>query len=63
MKHQQINMKKQETRIKNFWAEIYTKPNQAKTVFFDTVEQGQEYLQKIGQPSTPIHDIKVELPF
>ncbi len=56
-------MKKQETRIKNFWAEIYTKPNQAKTVFFDTVEQGQEYLEKIGQPNTPIHDIKIELPF
>lgn len=51
------------TKIKNFWAEIYTAPNTAKTVFFDTEQQGKEYLEKIGKPNTPIHDIKKELPF
>ena len=51
------------TKIKNYWAEIYTAPNTSKTVFFDTEEQGKEYLKKIGRENTPIHDINVELPF
>ena len=57
------NPMKKETKIKNFWAEIYVSPNKSKTVFFDTMEQGQEYLQKVGKPNAPIHDINKELPF
>ena len=54
---------KKETKIKNHWAEIYTKNNDSKLVWFDTLEQGKQYLEKVGKPNTPIHDINVELPF
>ena len=50
-------------QVKQFWAEIYTQPNKAKIVYFDTEEQGKEYLKKVGRPNTPLHNIDIELPF
>ena len=50
------------SRVKNYWAEIYDR-QKSKIVYFDSEEQGREYLQKVGKPNTTIHDINVELPF
>lgn len=48
-------------KIKKYWAEIH-QANKAKLVWFDTEEQGKDYMKKIGQDA-PIHDIEKDLPF
>lgn len=51
------------TKIKRYWAEIPTPNNRSKLVWFDTEEQGREYLNKMGFERYAIFDIMEELPF
>lgn len=54
---------KTKQKIKRYWTEIYNPNNGSKIVWFDTIEQGKEYLKKIGCERYAIFDIMEELPF
>lgn len=55
-------MKKQ-PKIKRYWAEIPTRNNGTKILWFDSMDEGKEHLKKIGFEQYAIFDVMEELPF